>query len=153
MQPKLSTTTLSHLRYYRLIPIGLLVYFVVALYPVLTGRAQEVFPFFSFKLYSKIPVGSTSIDLAGIDAAGDTTLLLYRNPSLSFLERKSFGARLASLARVQEDGVTADQLLAFRQNLPPEVTELVLVRYESDLLEAYASRQHPPLTVIKSVEF
>jgi hypothetical protein len=76
------------------IPLFLGVYFIVALLPVFAYGGGEIFPFFSFKLYSKIPDGFVRYDLLLNEGEPDESFLILGNSSLNPLEKRNYPYRL-----------------------------------------------------------
>jgi hypothetical protein len=85
------------------IPLFLAVYFIIALTPVLAKQKGEIFPFFSFKLYSKIPNEFVKYDLIYNIGESNEYFLIYKNSSLSKLERKNFNYRVNIMGRHYEE--------------------------------------------------
>ena len=76
------------------VPLFLVVYFFIALLPILHKGGGEVFPFFSFKLYSKIPDGFSRYDLLLNEGKADESFLVYGNSDLNNLEKRNYAYRL-----------------------------------------------------------
>ncbi len=77
------------------LPLFLAVYFSIALLPVLKYGGGEIFPFFSFKLYSKIPDGFVRYDLLLNEGEADESYLILGNSNLNPLEKRNYPYRLA----------------------------------------------------------
>lgn len=84
------------------VPVFLVLYFSLAFFPVLARQKTEIFPFFSFKLYSKIPNGFSNYDILYNKGESDEHFLLHNNSSLNKLERKNYASRLRMLAEQTE---------------------------------------------------
>ena len=76
------------------IPLFLGLYFFIALLPVLKFGGGEIFPFFSFKLYSKIPDGFVRYDLLLNEGEADESFLILGNADLNPLEKRNYPYRL-----------------------------------------------------------
>ncbi|MEO1515005.1 MAG: hypothetical protein AAFV95_08325 [Bacteroidota bacterium] len=75
---------------YYFIPAFILLYFVIAALPIVGILKGEFFPFFSFKLYSKIPNDFSAYDLLIYRGDGEEKFLLHQNSHLDALRRKGF---------------------------------------------------------------
>ncbi|MFT6747177.1 MAG: hypothetical protein ACJAZ2_001525 [Glaciecola sp.] len=84
---------------YYFIPSFLIFYFVVAYYPFLKKEQGEIFPFFSFRLYSTVDNNFETYDLLINQGMEDETFLLFRNSSLNELERKYCKSLTQKVAR------------------------------------------------------
>ena len=93
---------------YYFIPVFIAVYFVVALTPVIQKTYKEVFPFFSFRLYSRILENIKLYDLCFEDAEGNRQFLLYNNKNLNKLERKHYALLLRKLGKQHEKAEEKD---------------------------------------------
>lgn len=93
---------------YYFIPAFIAIYFTVALTPVIQKSYHEVFPFFSFRLYSRILENIKLYDLKFEAADGSTHFLLYKNKSLSKLERKHYSLLLRTLGKQHEKSESLD---------------------------------------------
>ncbi|MFK8058372.1 MAG: hypothetical protein AB8F78_19765 [Saprospiraceae bacterium] len=87
---------------YYFIPIFMVIYFFVALLPVVTTEVKEIFPFFSFKLYSKIPNGCTNYDILFDKGLPSETFLIHENPTINRFERRVFSNRVKALRKQYE---------------------------------------------------
>ena len=90
------------------LPIFIGLYFILAFAPIFVFHSQEIFPFFSFKLYSKIPNGFERYDLLLNRGDVDESFLIFKNTSLNSLEQKSFSAKVASLRDENGQGIQHD---------------------------------------------
>tara|TARA_B110000908_G_C10188924_1_gene419477 strand:+ start:331 stop:753 length:423 start_codon:yes stop_codon:yes gene_type:complete len=88
---------------YVAIPLFLVVYFIVAFIPILAKQKTEVFPFFTFKLYSKIPNEFVKYDLIYNIGESNEAFLIYRNSTLNKLERKNFNYRVNIMGSQYEE--------------------------------------------------
>lgn len=93
---------------YYFIPVFIAIYFVVALTPVIQKSYKEVFPFFSFRLYSRILENIKLYDLCFEDKEGNRQFLLYNNPTLNKLERKHYSLLLRTLGKKHEKSQDLD---------------------------------------------
>lgn len=122
--------------YYGL-PLFLLVYFGVALVFLAVPRlGGELFPFFTFRLYSRIPSSFTDYDVHYRTPSGAPATLGERG--LGFLTRKRLTVAYRSLA---EGGLTSDETagerVLVRASLLPGAGAAFLVRRTGSFAEAY----------------
>ena len=88
-----------------LVPLFLVGYFIIAFTPVFITHTGEIFPFFSFKLYSKVPSDFVKYDLMYNKGEADEFYLIHENGNLNRLERKNFNYRLNLIGDQFEDSV------------------------------------------------
>lgn len=88
---------------YYFIPTFIVIYFVLAFLPITTSLQSEIFPFFSYKLYSKIPNGFTTYDLLINKGTADEFFLILGNTSLNNYQRKHFNDRIQLLGNQFEE--------------------------------------------------
>ena len=88
---------------YVAIPLFLAVYFIIAFTPILAKQKVEIFPFFSFKLYSKIPNEFVKYDLIYNIGESNESFLIYENSTLNKLERKNFNYRVNIMGSQYEE--------------------------------------------------
>jgi hypothetical protein len=124
------------MKYSRLFFVSLIIrlYFVVAFFPVLLKRETEYFPFFSFKLFSKIPDGFTRYDLVFDTGPGKSKYLLYNNRELNRLERSHFELWLQSAVKGFQQTGKLD--LKPHEGLLEKGNNIRLVRMTRDYIEA-----------------
>ena len=84
------------------IPVFIVIYFLLAFTPIIFYQKSEIFPFFSFKLYSKVPNDFIKYDLLYNKGEADEYFLLYKNSALNKLERKNFNFRVNLLGKNYE---------------------------------------------------
>lgn len=90
------------------VPAFLAIYFVLAAVPIFSSRVHgEVFPFFSFKLFSQVVETYTQYDILFDAGTEDAFFLLYKNKRISPLERLRYQNRLA---RVQKSFAATGRL-------------------------------------------
>lgn len=95
---------------YYFIPVFIAIYFVIALIPVVASspavnnKMGELFPFFSFKLYSKVPEGCVNYDLLFDQGLPSESFLLYKNTGLNRFERRTYGNRIGELVSSHAQG-------------------------------------------------
>ncbi len=81
------------------------VYASIGLFAIVTHKATEIFPFFSFKLYSKIPQNFVHYDLILNEDIDHPQLLLHGNSYLNSIEKKAL-ARFLRHKRAESNGAT-----------------------------------------------
>lgn len=81
-----------------IVPIFIITYFTLAYYPILTRQKMEIFPFFSFKLYSKVPKDYERYDILFNYGESSEHFLVFGNKDLNKLERKNFNYTLGKMA-------------------------------------------------------
>lgn len=89
--------------HYYFIPVFIAIYFLLAFLPIISKQEGEIFPFFSFKLYSKTPNGYTTYDILYNKGEDNEYFLLHRNSALNKLERKNFRYRINILGQEFEE--------------------------------------------------
>ena len=115
------------------IPSFLVGYFILAFIPVLSKQKTEIFPFFSFKLYSKIPTDFTRYDLL-INKDGDNEhYLLYQNDDLNKLERKNYSLRIGQMGDDIEESKNLNK--DYFKDLLEFGTSVHLVKLTGDYIE------------------
>lgn len=129
------------------VPVFLLVYFFLASIPVISNSSSligelpksdkikaEIFPFFSFKLYSKIPNGFSFYDV--IIDKGETSehFLIKGNSELNLLQRKRYRSRVSALGSQFEfsDSLSAKDY----SNFLIDVESAYLVKISGDYVRA-----------------
>ena len=70
------------------VPIFIAIYFAVAFSPIFTRRSTEIFPFFSFNLFSQVPNGFERYDLVFDLGEKNERFLIYGNSALEDIERQ-----------------------------------------------------------------
>lgn len=85
------------------IPVFLVLYFLLAFMPILAYQEGEIFPFFSFKLYSKVPNDFIKYDILYNKGEMDAYFLLHKNSTLNKLEIKNFMFRVSLLGERYEE--------------------------------------------------
>jgi hypothetical protein len=109
------------------------IYFIIGLTPVLMKSEKEYFPFFSFKLYSKIPNGFIKYDLLFNAGSDQEHYLLYKNVCLNKLERKCFDHWLAgAVIEYNQSGILN---LKPYEYLFDDVQTVSLVKISGDVME------------------
>jgi hypothetical protein len=125
------------------------IYFIVGLTPVLIKNEKEYFPFFSFKLYSKIPNGFSKYDLLINEGSDQEHYMLYKNISLNKLERKCFDHWLAkAVTEYNRSGIL--NLKPF-EYLFDDVQTVSLVKMSGDYIVAVKNTKYT-LEVIKVIK-
>lgn len=81
-----------------IMPSFIFFYFALAVSPIITHQKTEIFPFFSFKLYSKIPNGFAKYDILFNRGCNNEHYLLYQNHVLNKLEINSFNKKLTQIS-------------------------------------------------------
>ncbi|PHR31503.1 MAG: hypothetical protein COA38_07870 [Fluviicola sp.] len=84
------------------IPAFLAIYFILAFLTIVLKSKSEIFPFFSFKLYSKVPNGFTKYDILYNKGEENEFYLINENATLNKLERKNFMYRMNLLGSQYE---------------------------------------------------
>lgn len=116
------------------LPLFLAVYFTIALLPVLKYGGGEIFPFFSFKLYSKIPDGFVRYDLLLNEGEPDESYLLMGNSSLNPLEKRNFAYRLSTAGKLSRESI--DEYFVQNPDLLEHGQSSVLVKLTGKSIEA-----------------
>lgn len=123
---------------YYFIPAFIAIYFIVALTPVIQKSYKEVFPFFSFRLYSRILENIKLYDLRFEEADGSVHFLLFNNKELSKLERKRYSLWLRTLGKKHEKSKALD--FQEFQNLFEKHHKVSFVKLSGDNIEVL--REH-----------
>ena len=90
------------------VPAFLVIYFGIAAVPIISSRVQgEVFPFFSFKLFSQVHSNYARYDVLFNAGTDDAFFLLYENERLPRLQRWRYQQRLL---QVQKDFLESERL-------------------------------------------
>lgn len=89
--------------HYYFIPVFIAIYFLLAYLPIISKQKGEIFPFFSFKLYSKTPNEYATYDILYNRGEDNECFLLHRNSTLNKLERKNFRYRINILGQEFEE--------------------------------------------------
>jgi len=87
--------------------LSLIIYFLLAFTSVVMGKKSEIFPFFSFKLYTVVPSEIKLLDLA--TESNINTPLIQENSDLSGFEKR---ALRNVLKQVVAEKISKDSLLA-----------------------------------------
>jgi hypothetical protein len=87
-----------------MIPLFIAVYFVLAITPIITKTYKEIFPFFSFRLYSRILENVKMYDVMYTEADGSTHYLYFENKQIDKLERKHLAMQLRKLGKAYQKG-------------------------------------------------
>ena len=86
----------------------MVIYFGIAAVPIVSSRVHsEVFPFFSFKLFSQVHSNYARYDVLFNAGTEDAFFLLYENESLPRLERWRYEQRLL---QAQKDFIETERL-------------------------------------------
>lgn len=134
---------------YYFIPIFLLIYFFIALIPVVNNRLSEFFPFFSFKLYSKVPTECTNYDVLLDKGLPTESFLLYENTALSRFERRTYSNRISEMVKNYEKGNAPD--LISDCNILENVKTATLVKISGDCIDRVRDNTYE-IEVIKVVK-
>ena len=121
-------------------PLFISVYFVIAYIPILTKTGTEYFPFFTFKLYSKVPNGFEKYDLVIDDGCSEPFNLLYGSKRLTKLERKFYNVEVARVANEFKE--TGDFDLSGLRDALVDAKSVELVRLEGNYVEMLAEGRH-----------
>lgn len=90
------------------VPAFLVIYFGIAAVPIISSRVHsEVFPFFSFKLFSQVHSNYARYDVLFNAGTDDAFFLLYKNESLPRLQRWRYQQRLL---QVQKEFIETERL-------------------------------------------
>ncbi|TRX48918.1 hypothetical protein FNH22_28185 [Fulvivirga sp. M361] len=125
---------------YYFIPVFIIIYFAISFYPIIRMTNAEVIPFFSFKLYSKIPNGFERYDVAFNLGEKDEHFLLYQNTHLNGLQWRRYAAELRQITNAYENNMTVklDKL----EDAFPKNQTATLVRFKGDYIEAVRDRKY-----------
>ncbi|MEQ8359969.1 MAG: hypothetical protein RH860_10825 [Cytophagales bacterium] len=128
-------------------PLLISIYFSIAI----VFRHNEIFPFFSFKLYSRVPQNFEHFDiLIGQNKLDNENYLLLDNKSLNKIELFYYRNLLASFKNsdVKFWQPQIDQLIYHLGLKQP----LYLVKLEGDVIE-FAQKRKYKRTVLKQIAF
>jgi hypothetical protein len=131
------------------IPLFIVAYFAIAFYPILRQQRSETLPFFSFKLYSKVPDAYVNYDLLYNQGEADESFLIKDNHDLNKLERKNYGYRLRMISANMEQ---ADALSSTsHEDLLSKGRSVHLVKLSGNYLETVRDDDYN-LEVIKKLK-
>lgn len=117
------------------LPIFILSYFFLAFVPIFKKETVEIFPFFSFKLYSKIPNGFIHYDILLNKGEDGERFLLFKNQSISKLERKSYFKLMGNIGEAHKNGELG-KIDLNRTGILTKANSVHLVRLSGDYLSA-----------------
>ena len=135
-----------HLYYF--IPWFIIVYFTISFVPIATRQNSEIFPFFSFKLYSRIPNTFEHYDLIINYDLPSARSVIYNNPSWSNIERQYYGKVINEIGHAYAEHGTVD--CERLRVLFPQTAAIALVKVNGDYLNAVRKNQYE-VTVIKII--
>ena len=133
------------------IPIFIATYFFVALIPVVQNKKVEIFPFFSFKLFSKIPNGFEKMDVVFDLGKENERFLIYRNNDLTIMETNFLNLKMSEISK-QFDENNEQEKKEFLKMIKAQPNQSVtLVKMKGDLVENYKDGKYD-LEIIQIVK-
>lgn len=119
---------------YYFIPLFLVVYFILSFAPIAVRSSSEIFPFFSFKLYSRIPNTFEQYDIIVNYDTPAAYFAIRNNSSLNALERKYYLSVINEVGEAYAERGTVDW--SRLSGLFPSATQFAFVQRSGDYLRA-----------------
>ncbi len=111
-----------------------MLYYILALIPVIQHGGGEIFPFFSFKLFSKITQNFTLFDCEICTTSDDCYQLLKNNPENNEIKSKYYYNQINALGNQVISG--RDYSTDFLEQHFPNAYSIELFQLQGDYLEA-----------------
>ncbi|MFK8007602.1 MAG: hypothetical protein AB8H03_14580 [Saprospiraceae bacterium] len=122
------------------IPFFIAIYFVIAFSPIFTRRSTEIFPFFSFNLFSQVPNGFERYDLVFDLGEKEERFLIYGNTDLEDIERQYLNGLVPKIAKKYESTKIFDDEKITR--FFPKNSSVTLVKIKGDFIEIYKKQNY-----------
>ena len=124
---------------YYFIPLFLVVYFILSFIPVALRSKAEIFPFFSFKLFSRVPNRFEQYDVVVGYGTPAAHFVVRNNTSLNSIEQKYYLKTINEVGEKYAERDTVDW--SHLSALFPPGTPLAFVRRSGNYLPAVRDGQ------------
>lgn len=126
---------------------GLVIYYTIALLPVIQHGGGEIFPFFSFKLFSKTPQNFNLFDCEICTDPNECFSLFKNIPENNEIKRKYYYHQINTLGKQVVSG--SDYTTDFLTQLFPNAYSIELFQLQGDYLEAVKQQKVTRNLIVK----
>ena len=118
---------------YYFIPLFIITYFTLSVAPIVLHTRSEIFPFFSFKLYSHVPNDFKQYDVIVSYGSPDAYYAIRNNSSPNGIERKYYFRTINEVGKAYAEHGTIEW---FRLSTLFPSARIAFVRQSGDCLRA-----------------